>query len=198
MSTPTLILASTSSYRRAQLDNLGIRFSQIGPIADEHLLSDERPQARAARLAGLKAQSVLTQAPPGHFVIIGSDQVCHLGNQIFRKPGNLPTARKHLGQFSEQWVSFTTGLTLIDSTGQIESAHETFEIRFKKLSPQQITRYLELDQPFDCAGAIKVERLGITLLSDTRGRDLNSLVGLPLMLLNDLLARYNLSIIDFT
>ena len=198
MKTSSLILASTSPYRRAQLDKLGLRFAQISPDVDETPRPGELPVARASRLAGLKAQSVVAHAPPGYGVVIGSDQVCHFNGEIFRKPGDFDRARQHLTRFSGQWVSFTTGLTLIDTEGHEESGFETISIHFRRLSQQTITRYLDIEQPFDCAGAIKVEGLGITLLSDMRGRDVNSLVGLPLMLLNELLERYNLSIIDFT
>ena len=114
-----------------------------------------------------------------------------------RKPGDFDRASAQLARFSDSWVSFTTGLSLINQSGRVITDSETFNIRFKPLTEQVIRKYLETDQPFDCAGAIKVEQLGVTLLKDTRGRDINSLIGMPLMLLGDLLEHYSLKIMDF-
>lgn len=114
-----------------------------------------------------------------------------------RKPGDFDRASAQLARFSDSWVSFTAGLSLINQSGRVETGIETFSIRFKPLTEQVIRKYLETDQPYDCAGAIKVEQLGVTLLKDTRGRDINSLIGMPLMLLGDLLEHYSLKIMDF-
>jgi len=197
MTIPALILASTSPYRRAQFQNLGLRFQQRAPTTDETPRSGEPAESMARRLAESKARSVADQMSDGQWIVAGSDQVCHHEGEVMRKPGDFDRASAQLARFSDSWVSFTTGLSLINQSGRVITDSETFNIRFKPLTEQVIRKYLETDQPFDCAGAIKVEQLGVTLLKDTRGRDINSLIGMPLMLLGDLLEHYSLKIMDF-
>ncbi|MDA0978382.1 MAG: Maf family nucleotide pyrophosphatase [Proteobacteria bacterium] len=199
-----LILASTSPYRKRQLENLGIRFSTIAPVTDETPLPRESPRALAERLGTLKAGSVVrlleaadeadTRQP---WVVIGSDQVCHLGDTVFHKPGNRETAAEHLRLFSDQWVTFTTSLALLTSLGQRVTVSEDFHVHFRQLDDAMVATYLDLDEPWDCAGSIKVEQAGVALLDDMKGRDINTLYGLPLMALSDQLASLGYSIFDF-
>ena len=198
MTIPRLILGSTSAYRKALLDQLGIKFCQQAPTTDETPAKSETACHLAARLAAEKARSVGDRQPVGDdWIVIASDQVCHLEGQIYGKPGNFDLAMRQLQQFSGQWVTFSTALTLLSSEGRQSSGIEDYEILFKQLSNRQIESYLHQDQPWDCAGSIKVEKAGITLLNGTKGRDINTLYGLPLMLLTERLLLLGHGILDF-
>ena len=191
---PRLVLASTSRYRQQKLEQLGLTVESRAPVVAEKIIADEAPHQRADRLSRAKASSVAramaTQqtGATGPWIVLGADQVCHTGNEIYRKPGNFSKAQEQLQRFSGCWVSFTTSITLECADDTAVTAVESFQIKFRHLANDEIARYLERDQPFECAGAIRAERLGITLLEDTRGRDINVLYGLPLMALTELLA----------
>jgi predicted house-cleaning NTP pyrophosphatase (Maf/HAM1 superfamily) len=113
-----------------------------------------------------------------------------MGSHILRKPGTFEKAAKQLANCSGNWVSFTTAISLIDHRGIKKQAAECFRIKYRELNSSEIDEYLKIDEPFDCAGSIKAESTGITLLDDTDGRDFNTLVGLPLMLCQELLDDY--------
>jgi len=195
---PRLILGSTSPYRKQLLANLGVTFTQRRPDTDESPNQGEGPSSAALRLGASKAQSVADQLQnEAHWICIGSDQVCHLEGTLYGKPGTAEQAALQLASFSDRWVTFSTSLALIASDGQTFSAVEDYECCFKTLSSDEIDGYIQLDQPLDCAGSIKVERAGVSLLRDTRGRDINSLYGLPLMLLSEALQSFSYSIYDF-
>jgi MAF protein len=190
MALPEIVLASTSGYRRELLSRLQIPFSQTAPCFEESQQPGESPERMALRLAEGKARSVeaimAVDKPEGQTVIIGSDQVAHRGAAILSKPGNHTNAATQLTASSGQWVHFCTALFLLHSDKQTASAVETYSVKFRRLSENQISRYLSQEQPYDCAGSLKAESLGITLLEDARGRDITTLYGLPLMLLREL------------
>ena len=195
---PRLILGSTSSYRKKLLASLGVTFTQMQPDTDESPNPGENPSSLASRLGVSKAQSVADQLQnEEHWICIGSDQVCHLEHTLYGKPGTAEQAALQLTAFSGCWVTFSTSLALIASNGQTFSAVEDYECRFRTLSSNEIDTYIQLDQPLDCAGSIKVEQAGVSLLCDARGRDINSLYGLPLMLLSEALQSFSYSIFDF-
>lgn len=184
-----LILASTSVYRANLLQKLRLPFVQIDPGYTETAQPGEGPDLLCRRLAAGKAHSVAAQAPQSPFLILASDQVASLPDgQRLGKPGNFEAAFNQLRQSSGQWVRFETAVCLLADTGMERIATETFDLRFQRLDDQRITRYLNLDQPYDCAGSIKFESLGFMLVRDCRGRDVNTLLGLPLMLLVEMLA----------
>ncbi len=198
MSIPRLVLGSGSPYRKQLLDNLGISFTQMVPDADETPARGEDPHALSLRLGCLKAQSVADMLRDEQgWIAIGSDQVCHHKGLIHGKPGTPARAALQLAAFSGQWVTFSTSLALISSDGRSFSGVESYECCFRELSAKDIDTYLQIDQPFDCAGSIKVEKAGVALLCDTRGRDVNTLYGLPLMLLSEALGSMSYSIFDF-
>jgi len=195
---PRLILGSTSPYRKQLLENLGVSFTQMRPDTDESPNPGEDPESLALRLGISKARSVADQLQTeAHWIGIGSDQVCHLDGTLYGKPGTAEKAALQLAAFSGCWVTFSTSLALIASDGQTFSAVEDYKCHFRKLSGDEIDAYIQLDQPLDCAGSIKVEQAGVSLLQDTRGRDINSLYGLPLMLLSEALQSFSYSIFDF-
>jgi MAF protein len=182
-----LILASSSQYRKKLLSQLQLDFECCSPNIDESPLSDESAEGLVARLSAGKAEALATQFK--QHLIIGSDQVAVLGDQILSKPGNHENAFQQLSHCSGREVCFYTGLSLLNSaTGNIQTIVEPFHVKFRLLDKEQIERYLQTEKPYDCAGSFKVEGLGISLFEWLRGDDPNSLVGLPLIRLVDLLS----------
>lgn len=181
-----LVLASSSPYRRELLARLRLPFSWSAPAIDESRYSNEDAEALVRRLSLEKTQA-LSASHPQH-LIVGSDQVAVLGSQIIGKPHTLERARDQLLAASGNSVTFLTGLTLLNSaTGLQQTDCIPFTVHFRSLSEAQIMRYLSAEQPFDCAGSFKAEGLGISLFRSTEGSDSNSLIGLPLIRLVDML-----------
>ncbi|WP_372625164.1 nucleoside triphosphate pyrophosphatase [Arsukibacterium sp.] len=183
---PALYLASTSVYRQQLLTKLTPHFTAVKPQTDETPLPDEDATALVRRLARAKAQAVAATLSEG--LVIGSDQVAVFNGQIIGKPHTVANAIAQLSQFSGHSVTFLTGLALINAaTGQCQLVVEPFAVCFRTLSQQEIVAYVEREQPLDCAGSFKSEGLGISLFSALRGDDPNSLIGLPLIKLLQLL-----------
>ncbi|WP_058913975.1 Maf family protein [Entomohabitans teleogrylli] len=177
-----IVLASTSPFRRALLEKLGIPFICAIPDADETPREGETARQLVTRLAREKAQSLRVQYPS--HLIIGSDQVCVLGNNITGKPHTERNAVAQLRQARGNRVTFYTGLALFNSSnGQLQSECEPFDVHFRHLSDEEIDHYVRREQPLWCAGSFKSEGLGITLFERLEGRDPNTLVGLPLIAL---------------
>jgi len=184
MTLPTLFLASGSKYRKALLNQYHVHTEQIAPQIDESVVSSENPRSRAARLGNDKAKSILPKLTPiKRWLIIGSDQVCHMGSDIYHKPGSAEVAAKHLANFSGRWVTFSTSLVILNHNGKRFETVEDYRFQFRELSPIDIEEYIKWDQPFDCAGAIKVESYGLSLMQNADGRDINSVYGLPVIAL---------------
>lgn len=181
-----LVLASTSPFREALLNKLGLPFITAAPQVDESPQPAESASQLVLRLAAAKAQA-LSEKYPDH-LIIGSDQVCVLKNQITGKPHTVENACAQLRQASGQSVIFYTGLALHSSRQQqTRTLCETFTVHFRQLSEEEISAYVAREQPLNCAGSFKSEGLGITLFERLEGRDPNTLVGLPLIALCELL-----------
>lgn len=189
-----LILASSSQYRAKLLAQLQLPFSTKAPNIDETPQPGEAPQDLARRLAADKAQALASQYP--NALIIGSDQVATLGGSSIGKPGSKAQALKQLKAASGQWMSFYTGLCLRDSgTGVQYQSIESYRVKFKTLTERQIERYLSVDAPYDCAGSFKCEAYGIALFEAMEGRDHNSLIGLPLIALTELLGQAGVDVL---
>jgi len=181
-----LVLASASPYRRELLARLQLSFSASPADLDETRKTGEAPQDLVLRLAEQKAKA-LAQTYSQH-LIIGSDQVAVLGDCILGKPHNMQNAIAQLQMASGKRVDFLTGLALFNSaSGQLQVDCVPFSVQFRDLDNACIRRYLEREQPFDCAGSFKSESLGISLFRSTRGEDASSLMGLPLIRLVDML-----------
>jgi len=182
-----LILGSTSPFRKALLEKLSIPFITDSPQTDESPHNGESPTELVQRLAEAKARDVGRRYP--HALIIGSDQVACVDGEILGKPGNRKNAIAQLSAASGKAVTFYTGLCLFNAaTGQSRVTVEPFTVRFRDLADEQIERYVDHEQPFNCAGSFKSEGFGITLFSALEGRDPNALIGLPLILLVEMLA----------
>jgi MAF protein len=185
--TPALLLASSSPFRRELLGKLHLEFSHQSPDIDEARHEGETPTNLVMRLAQQKAAALAEQHPDT--LIIGSDQVAVLGDQVLGKPGTREKAIEQLSAASGQRVTFLTGLCLLNTTtGRTQVACEPFNVQFRTLKQQQIKRYVDLEQPLNCAGSFKSEGLGIVLFKALEGRDPNSLIGLPLIVLTEFLA----------
>lgn len=184
--TTSILLASTSPFRKALLDKLGLPFITAAPEVDETPQPGETAEALVLRLAVAKAQA-LAQAYPDHW-IIGSDQVCVLDGVITGKPHNVENARAQLRAASGNRITFYTGLALFHpASQQLMQCCEPFMVHFRDLSEADIAAYIEKEQPLYCAGSFKSEGLGICLFDRLEGRDPNTLVGLPLIALNGML-----------
>lgn len=183
---PSLVLASSSPYRRELLARLRLPFTWGAPSIDETSQPGESAQALVARLAEQKARALAARNP--NHLIIGSDQVATLDGQILGKPHDLPRAQAQLMAASGRSVTFLTGLALLNSAnGECQIDVVPFTVHFRILGLDRITRYLLAEQPFDCAGSFKSEGLGVTLFRATEGTDATSLIGLPLIRLVDML-----------
>ncbi len=181
-----LILASSSPYRRELLQRLRLPFECASPDIDESPLPGESAEQLVKRLAESKARA-LSQHYPDH-LIIGSDQAAVNGSQILGKPHTIERATEQLKAASGKSVSFLTGLCLLNSqSGRSQVDCVPFTVHFRDLDDARIRRYLEAEQPFDCAGSFKAEGLGVSLFRSTEGEDATSLIGLPLIRLVDML-----------
>jgi len=181
-----LVLASTSRYRRALLERLGVPFTTTPPVADESPLPGETPAQTALRLAEVKARSVA--AAHADALIVGSDQVANADGHPVGKPGDRDHARAMLARLSGRTVVFHTGVALLDAaSGRCATALVDVRSTFRRLSPDDIAAYLDREQPYDCAGAVKSEGLGIALFESIASDDPTALIGLPLIRLTSML-----------
>ncbi len=190
---PQLVLASTSPFRSQLLQRLGMPFVTTAPNIDEAPLADEQPPDLVQRLSREKARA----AAAGHAnaLIIGSDQVACIDGSIVGKPGNRKRAIVQLQQASGNQLTFYTGLSLLNSgSGRYQTICEPFLVQFRTLSLEQIERYVDAEQPFNCAGSFKSEGLGITLFERLQGDDPNALIGLPLIRLVNMLHNEGVSV----
>ena len=177
---PALVLGSSSPYRRELLARLRQPFTTAAPQVDETPRAHETPRALALRLALAKAREVASRHPQA--IVIGSDQVADLAGQPLGKPGTHPRAVAQLRQMSGQTVVFQTALAVVcAATGFEQTDLAAVEVRFRALGDAEIERYLQAEQPYDCAGSATSEGLGIALLEAIHSDDPTALVGLPLI-----------------
>lgn len=180
ISRPTLILGSTSRYRREMLERLRIPFDVRAPQVDETPRAGEAPADLALRLAIAKARAVARLHP--HAIVIGSDQVADLEGHPIGKPGTHDKATEQLHTMRGKAVVFQTAVAVVSLARDYEgSALVPVTVRFRDLSDAEIEHYLRTEQPYDCAGSAKSEALGIALLSAIESDDPTALVGLPLI-----------------
>ncbi len=180
MSTPELVLASTSRYRRELLERLGMPFSVEAPDIDEAPLSGEPAAGVARRLALGKALTIAGQRPLS--IVIGSDQVADLNGRIIGKPGSHEAATRQLRAMQGQAVVFHTAVAVVCMATAFEAVEVvTVRAQFRTLSTTDIERYLRIERPYDCAGSAKVEGLGIVLMERVESDDPTALIGLPLI-----------------
>lgn len=185
-----LVLASTSPYRCELLKRLQMPFITASPNVDETPLTDETARATSYRLSQQKARAVATDYPDA--LIIGSDQVALLDDVQLGKPLNHDNAIRQLRSMRGKTTCFYTALTLLNSrTGNMQTEVAENFVTLRDLEDDEIESYLLKEQPYHCAGSAKSEGLGIALMSKMSGDDPNALIGLPLILLTDMLRREN-------
>jgi septum formation protein len=189
---PRLILGSTSRYRRELLERLRLPFDVMASQVDETPLAAESPAALSLRLAHAKAAAVAGMCADD-VVVIGSDQVAELAGQPMGKPGGFERALEQLRALSGQSVVFHTSVAVHrPKTGFMAGCHGEVRVRFRALSDRDITTYLRLDEPYDCAGSARCETLGIALLEAIDSDDPTMLIGLPLIRTSELLRQAGL------
>ncbi len=192
-----LILASSSAYRKAMLQRLGLDFSCYSPDIDETPYAEESATQLAARLAAEKARCVAAKFPDT--VVIGTDQTAELDGLIIGKPGSHQQAAAQLSLQSGNTVLFHSALTIIksDAIGEIKRLDrlDSTTVSFRQLSQDKIERYLCRDKPYDCAGSFKAEGLGICLFTAIDSQDPTSLIGLPMIALCSMLDELGVNII---
>ena len=174
-----LVLASTSPYRRELLSRLRLPFDVARPETDETPRAGESPDALALRLAADKARAVAAASPDAW--VIGSDQVAAFDGRKLGKPGDRGNAIAQLQSMSGREVRFLTAIALVRGDGTPLLHLDTTRVRFRTLDGATIERYVDAEQPFDCAGSFKSEGLGIALFDAIDNEDPTALVGLPLI-----------------
>jgi septum formation protein len=189
-----IVLASTSPYRRALLERLGLHFSVADPKIPEAPLPGEAFDALAARLARAKALAVAAQFPDA--LVIGCDQVASCAGKILGKPGRHDHALEQLRFLSGREAVFDTALCVHNTaTGRSGERSVLCRVKFRTLDDATIERYLQREKPYDCAGSAKAEGLGIALIERIDGEDPNALIGLPLIALVDLLREQGVDVV---
>lgn len=189
---PRLILGSSSPYRKELLSRLQLPFEIAKPDIDECPLPDESPEATALRLAQEKAAVISSKHPD--CLVIGSDQVATLDGMQIGKPGSHAKALEQLQRMRGRRVVFHTALCLWD--GRMQDPAKAAQVAcvptfvtFRNLPDTELDAYLQIEQPYDCAGSAKNEGLGITLLEKIESEDPTALTGLPLIALSTMLRR---------
>jgi len=181
-----LVLASTSRYRSALLERLGLPFLVAAPGIDEIALPGEAPAQSALRLAEAKARAVAVRYPDA--LVIGSDQIADYAGEPIGKPGSRDGALAQLHALSGKTVVFHTGVALVDAqSGRCGATLVDVASTFRTLDDTEIGAYLDREAPFDCAGSVKSEGLGIALFERIESSDPTALIGLPLIALCRLL-----------
>ncbi len=188
MNSQLLVLASTSTYRSELLKRLQIPFVTASPDVDETPLPDEAARATSQRLSQAKAHAVAHDHPDA--LIIGSDQVALLEGQQLGKPLTHDNAVIQLRTMRGKTTCFYTALTLLNTkSGHMQTEVAENHVTLRDLDDAEIEAYLRKEQPYNCAGSAKSEGLGIALMSSMCGDDPNALIGLPLILLTDMLRK---------
>jgi septum formation protein len=189
-----LVLASSSSYRRELLERLGLPFSAVAPKIDEAVRRGELPAAASVRLAEAKARAIAAAHP--NALIIGCDQVAACDGIAIGKPRDRDDALAQLKAMRGRTIIFHTALALLNTrTDHCRTALVDVASTFRVLGDEQLAAYIDRDQPYDCAGSVKCESLGIALFSRIASDDPTALIGLPLIRLTDMLMAEGMQIL---
>ena len=189
----TVILASSSKFRKQLLSKLRISFKCISPDIDESRLKNESVSSYVKRLSIEKARKV--GASCRNSIIIGSDEVADLDGTILGKPITRENAKKQLKMLSGNKVVFRTGLCVLNSkTNKYYASVNNYTIYFNNLTNNTINSYLSKDDVLKCAASIRIEGLAINLVKKMNGKDPSSIMGLPLIKLIDYLDKFNISV----
>ena len=191
---PSIVLASTSPYRRELLARLRLPFEVRAPAVNEAIQAGEAAHETALRLAQAKARAVAPDCPAA--LIIGCDQVAVLDGVSLGKPGSHVNAVAQLKAMRGRSVLFHTALALLNAgTGAMQTADVPTTVRFRQYGDAEIEHYLEMEKPYDCAGSAKIEGLGIVLVESVHSSDPTALIGLPLMQLAAMLRNEGVAVV---
>ena len=189
-----IILASSSVHRKTQLSQLGVQHTSIAPDIDETNVSNLPAKELAIDLAKKKAEKV---AELHQGIIISGDQTAEIDNRILGKPGSVEGAIAQLNSCSGKDVIFYSALSVCNTTTgtYLNDVIET-RVTFRKLTNQQISAYVAIDNPISCAGSFKSESLGIALFEKICSQDPSALIGLPLITLTNMLASQGVEVLS--
>jgi septum formation protein len=191
----TLVLGSTSRYRRGLLERLRLPFVVASPDIDEDAQPGEAPAATALRLSEAKARAVAARFDDA--LVIGSDQVADCDGRPISKPGDRSRAIAQLRELSGRTIVFYTGVALVDTrSGRCGSDLVAVTSKFRTLTDREIVTYVDREEPYDCAGAVRSEALGIALFERITSDDPTALIGLPLIALTRLLRAEGVDVLD--
>lgn len=189
-----IILASSSAYRRQLLDRLRLDYECHSPDVDESVRDGESASDYVRRLAEDKARAIAGDYPQA--IVIGSDQCALLDGRILGKPGSHENALRQLRDAQGKTVLFHTAVCVLNLARDVCLIEEVpFEVEFRNLSDAQLTHYLQVEQPYDCAGSFKAEGYGVCLFSALRGDDPSALIGLPLLRLTTMLESAGIEVV---
>jgi len=191
----TIVLASTSPFRKKLLQQLQIPFLTDRPRFEEELQQNIAPELLVKHQAQQKALSLQDRHPQA--LIIGADQVfVDHRHRILGKPGSEEKAVQQLLGMAGQTSTFYTGLAVLDAeSGESLVDYSAFSVTLRPLSESQVRSYVKRDDPLECAGSFRIEGLGIALMERMEGEDYNALIGLPLILLTSLLEQFGVNIL---
>lgn len=194
--TRPLILASTSPYRQQLLQQLGLSFTAVAPLGEEFLDQSVAPELLVKHLALQKASSLRDSYDDA--LILGSDQVfVNPRGTIMGKPGSANGARRQLQAMAGKTHCFYTGIALYDCrTKRSLTEYVSYKVTLRALTSEQISYYVEQENPIDCAGSFKIEGLGISLMEQMAGEDYTSLIGLPLIRLTLMLQDFGVDVLS--
>lgn len=193
----TIILASSSKYRKKLLKSIISDFQCISPNIDESVMQNESITSTVERLAVTKAKTIAKKE--NNALIIGSDQAAIFDRKLIGKPENHAAAVEHLMSVSGKTITLQTGIALVNSkSNEVQSTVVPSTVKFRNLTETLINAYLEADKPYDCAGSVKVESLGIMLIEHIHSDDPNALIGLPLIQLVTMLNNENYNLLPNT
>jgi septum formation protein len=190
----TLVLASSSPFRKSVLSRLNLPFEIFTPEIDEKPFVNESPTELVLRLSDEKARTAQATYPKA--LVIGSDQVAVVGDKILGKSGNHEQAVKQLQLMNGKQVDFITGLCVLNTETELAEVDAlVFSVQFRQLTESKIENYLRQDTPYHCSGSFKSEGLGIVLLEKMMGNDPTTVMGLPLIRLVQMLENQGINII---
>jgi septum formation protein len=185
-SSPAIVLASASQYRRGLLDRFLDEYQIVSPDIDERNVDELDPEALARQLARRKAETVSTTVRDA--LVIGADQLAILDDKVLGKPGDHQKAVEQLLAASGKSVTFLTAVCILDPVGRTRYEHvDKTTVHFRQFDRRLAETYLRHDEPYDCAGSFKIEGAGFVLFKSVKTDDPTALIGLPMIWLSDVL-----------
>jgi septum formation protein len=183
-SAPTIVLASSSSYRRGLLDRFLDQYETVTPGVDESNDQGLDPSELATSLARKKAEAIVKNAREA--LVIGADQLAILDDQVLGKPGDHQKAVEQLLAAAGKTVTFLTAVCILDPIGRARYEHtDKTSVRFRQFDRRLAEAYLRHDKPYDCAGSFKLEGAGFVLFESVNTDDPTALIGLPMIWVAD-------------